>query len=95
MNEMVDRGCKPNVVTYNALILGLCKRHNTDQAINILSKMVAEGCKPNERTYTTLIQGIACEGRINEAQELTNELVTRGVIVARSLECIMRESQQK
>ncbi|KAK8559005.1 hypothetical protein V6N13_098604 [Hibiscus sabdariffa] len=70
-------GVRPNDITYNSIMLGLCKARQTDRAIDFLAYMVMRGCKPTESTYTIRI---AYEGLANEALELLNELCYRGVV---------------
>jgi pentatricopeptide repeat protein len=67
-------------VLYNAAISSLCKRGETDRAIEFLAYMVSCGCIPNESTYTLLIRGLASEGFVKEAQEMLSELCSRGAL---------------
>jgi pentatricopeptide repeat protein len=67
-------------VLYNAILLGLCKRRETHNAIDLFAYMILNGCMPNESTYTILIEGLAYEGLVKEARELLGELCSRGVV---------------
>ncbi|KAI4366522.1 hypothetical protein MLD38_022392 [Melastoma candidum] len=61
-------------------MFSLCKRNQTDRAIDFLAYMVSRQCRPTEVTYTILIEGIAQEGLSKEALSLLSELCTRGVV---------------
>jgi pentatricopeptide repeat protein len=73
-------GIRPNAVLYNAILLGLCKRRETHNAIDLFAYMISNGCMPNESTYTILLEGLAYEGLAKEARELLGELCSRGVV---------------
>lgn len=61
---------EPNVVTYGALVDGLCKVHRVKEARNLLDAMTAEGCEPNHIVYDALIDGFCKVGKVDEAQEV-------------------------
>ena len=70
-------GCCParnTVITYNTVILGLCKAHRINTGINILKEMMVKGCQPNETMYILLLEGIASAGHRAEAMELARKL---------------------
>ena len=57
LNMMVERGCSPNVVSYNTLINGFCKEKRIDEAMNLFHEMSNKGVTPNVVTFSTLIGG--------------------------------------
>ncbi|GJN02508.1 hypothetical protein PR202_ga19867 [Eleusine coracana subsp. coracana] len=60
----------PNVVTYGALIDGLCKAHKVTDAHELLDAMLSTGCEPNHIIYDALIDGFCKVGKIDNAQEV-------------------------
>ncbi|WVZ86194.1 hypothetical protein U9M48_033019 [Paspalum notatum var. saurae] len=60
----------PNVVTYGALIDGLCKAHKVVDAHDLLDAMLSNGCEPNHIIYDALIDGFCKIGKIDNAQEV-------------------------
>ncbi|RLM74785.1 pentatricopeptide repeat-containing protein [Panicum miliaceum] len=60
----------PNVVTYGALIDGLCKAHKVVDAHELLDAMLSTGCEPNNIIYDALIDGFCKVGKIDNAQEI-------------------------
>jgi pentatricopeptide repeat protein len=75
-----DDTIRSDAVLCNAVISSLCKRWETDRAIDFLAYMVSNGCMPNESTYTILIKAVASEGFVREAQDLLTELCSRRVV---------------
>ncbi|XP_038884804.1 pentatricopeptide repeat-containing protein At1g06710, mitochondrial [Benincasa hispida] len=69
---------KPNVVTYGALVDGLCKAHKVKDARDLLETMFVEGCEPNTIVYDALIDGFCKAGKLDEAQEVFRKMVERG-----------------
>lgn len=61
---------EPNVVTYGALVDGLCKAHRVKEARNLLDAMSLKGCEPNHIVYDALIDGFCKVGKLDEAQEV-------------------------
>ncbi|ONM16473.1 Tetratricopeptide repeat (TPR)-like superfamily protein [Zea mays] len=60
----------PNVVTYGALIDGLCKAHKVVDAQELLDVMSSNGCEPNHIIYDALIDGFCKVGKLDNAQEV-------------------------
>lgn len=73
-----DDNKEPNVITYGALIDGLCKVHRVREARNLLDAMTAEGCEPNHIVFDALIDGFCKVGKLEEAQEVFAKMSERG-----------------
>ncbi|XP_008804183.1 pentatricopeptide repeat-containing protein At1g06710, mitochondrial isoform X1 [Phoenix dactylifera] len=61
---------EPNVITYGALVDGLCKAHKVAEAHDLLDAMSSAGCEPNHVVYDALIDGFCKAGRLDVAQEI-------------------------
>ena len=71
---------QPTVISYNIVLLGLCKAHRIVDAIEVLAVMVDNGCQPNETTYTLLVEGVGYAGWRSYAVELAKSLVSMNAI---------------
>ncbi|XP_042516229.1 pentatricopeptide repeat-containing protein At1g06710, mitochondrial [Macadamia integrifolia] len=69
---------KPNVVTYGALVDGLCKAHKVGEALDLLEAMSKAGCEPNQIVYDALIDGFCKVGKLDEAQEIFTKMSENG-----------------
>lgn len=56
LSNMVNWGCDPNLLTYNALIIGLCLRGNVDEAKRMMTNMRFNGLKDNVATHTIILK---------------------------------------
>ncbi|KAK1289208.1 Pentatricopeptide repeat-containing protein [Acorus calamus] len=88
--DMERSGFRPTSITYNTILLGLCKTHRIDMAINVFVEMVEKRCRTNETTYVLLVEGIAYAGHRTEAIELAEALVARGVVSDASFQRLYR-----
>ncbi|KAJ4794433.1 Pentatricopeptide repeat-containing protein [Rhynchospora pubera] len=70
---------KPDVITYNTVIDGLCKEGAVSKAFCLFGKMHSLGVLPNTVTYTTLIGGICMQGAIKKALELLDCMASKGL----------------
>ncbi|WOK97878.1 pentatricopeptide repeat-containing protein [Canna indica] len=66
MEEMVEFGFHPCVVTYTSLIEAYCLEKNFRMVDKILVEMRAHGCHPNVVTYTIIMHSL---GKAKEIQE--------------------------
>ncbi|XP_022873140.1 pentatricopeptide repeat-containing protein At1g06710, mitochondrial isoform X1 [Olea europaea var. sylvestris] len=73
-----DSSKEPNIVTYGALVDGLCKAHRVKEARSLLDAMAEEGCEPNHIVYDALIDGFCKVGKLEEAQEVFAKMSERG-----------------
>ncbi|KAK1351596.1 Pentatricopeptide repeat-containing protein mitochondrial [Heracleum sosnowskyi] len=73
-----NKSMEPNVVTYGALVDGLCKTHRVEEARNLLDVMSSKGCEPNHIVYDALIDGYCKVGKLDEAQEIFFKMSEHG-----------------
>lgn len=53
--DMVQRGCERNVITYSSLIAACEKAGRWQLALELLEEMHRDNCKPNVVTFNSLI----------------------------------------
>lgn len=58
VDRMVEKECEPDVVTYGAVVNGVCKRGNVDLALVLLKNMDKGKIKVGVVIYTTVIDGL-------------------------------------
>ncbi|PWA45840.1 tetratricopeptide-like helical domain-containing protein [Artemisia annua] len=76
-NDINDQlSFEPDVITYNAIIEGLCKSGNNFTSIGLLRLMDSRGCKPDIVTYNTLIDSFCKDKMIDDASNLFREMVS-------------------
>ncbi|CAJ2633504.1 unnamed protein product [Trifolium pratense] len=68
----------PNVITYGALVDGLCKANRVKEARELLDTMSAHGCEPNQIVYDAVIDGLCKIGKLQDAQEVFAKMSERG-----------------
>lgn len=56
------RRLSPIVPVYNALINGVCREGNFEEAFELLAEMTDKGAIPNVITYTTIISSLSNSG---------------------------------
>ncbi|KAG6758649.1 hypothetical protein POTOM_039008 [Populus tomentosa] len=70
--EFIDRGLKPDTVTYTALLSGYCKTNNTQVATSLFKQINDSGLEPDSVAYTALLSGYCSMGGIDMATTLVN-----------------------
>ena len=66
-DEMLQEGCKPNVVTFNSLITACSESGVWQQALQVFELMKSQGCDPDVITYTSVIGAFAGPGHWGDA----------------------------
>jgi pentatricopeptide repeat protein len=76
--EMLRKGCTPNVVTYNTLIDVYGKTGQWGEALRVIDTMNASNTRPVTRTYNTLMIACNTSGQWQEALNVYADMVRRG-----------------
>ncbi|KAB1226952.1 hypothetical protein CJ030_MR1G022254 [Morella rubra] len=79
VDEMENKGYKPNAVTYGAIINGLCKRGETSVAVGLLRKMEEANFELNVVLYSTVIDSLCKDKLVTEALNLASEMKCKGI----------------
>ncbi|KAL4190140.1 hypothetical protein AMTRI_Chr08g168910 [Amborella trichopoda] len=80
LERMEEReGLDLDLVTYNTLIDGYCKRDKLGDALYLYKIMYRRGVAPNLVSYTILITGLCKEHRVRKAHQLFHRMVHRGI----------------
>ncbi|KAG9448198.1 hypothetical protein H6P81_014326 [Aristolochia fimbriata] len=77
LDEMKQNGCKPDTITFNAMIAGFCCERDFASAFGILDLMRKERCRPDVISYNTIISGLCKAGRLTEARDVFEDMPRR------------------
>ncbi|KAG0466203.1 hypothetical protein HPP92_017783 [Vanilla planifolia] len=70
---------RPNLQTFNTLLLALYRDGSTEKSREILEQMGRFDCKPNAYTYSILMAGFCDKANVGEARRLWDEMAERGI----------------
>ncbi|KAF9189263.1 hypothetical protein BGZ51_008190 [Haplosporangium sp. Z 767] len=79
LQQMKDRGIKPDIVTYSNLIHQYVILHDVEQAEMVFHEMVKSGISPNTYVFNTLMNGFAQIEEMDKAVELFRRMPKYGV----------------
>ncbi|PIA37924.1 hypothetical protein AQUCO_02900049v1 [Aquilegia coerulea] len=85
LNEMLEKGLLPSVVTCNSMIEGLCKGNELDQAFHDFKEMISEGREPTIIRFRTLVDGLCALHKLSENSTTSldvRNLISEGCIPA-------------
>ncbi|KAG6520104.1 hypothetical protein ZIOFF_017136 [Zingiber officinale] len=79
LDEMESEGFDPDVVTYNTLMDGYCRKGMLSDAFYLYRVMQPRGVEPDLISYTILTNGLCGEGDVFKARQLFDEMLHRGI----------------
>ncbi|KAL2244183.1 UNVERIFIED_CONTAM: Pentatricopeptide repeat-containing protein [Sesamum indicum] len=79
LDQMVNDGCQPNIVTYNRLIHSYGRANYLNEAIGVFNQMQKLGCEPDRVTYCTLIDIHAKAGYLDVAIDMYQRMQEAGL----------------
>lgn len=82
---MPNKGIKPNVASYNALINGYLRKGDEDGYHEMLKEMNEKGIEPNVATFNCRISPLCAKGRSLEAEGLLNVACEKKLTPNRSM----------
>ncbi|KAL0306591.1 UNVERIFIED_CONTAM: putative pentatricopeptide repeat-containing protein [Sesamum radiatum] len=80
LSEMEKEGCKPDVISYNVIIAGLCREKKVREANKLLEDMPRLQCPPDVVTYKTLFDGLCDVQQFKEAACILDEMISTGYV---------------
>jgi len=78
LDEMVEKGHKPDVISYNVIIGGLCKGGKWSEARDLFEDLPRRGCPPDVVSYRTLFDGLTNLMQFKEAAFILDEMIFKG-----------------
>ncbi|KVH88077.1 Pentatricopeptide repeat-containing protein [Cynara cardunculus var. scolymus] len=78
--KLQDSELKPDVVTYNSLINGLCCLGTLDEALALRDKMVGSGVKPTLVTYNGVMNGFSMKKMVKNCEEVFDDIPKQGLV---------------
>uniref|UniRef100_A0A7I4FRH7 Pentacotripeptide-repeat region of PRORP domain-containing protein n=1 Tax=Physcomitrium patens TaxID=3218 RepID=A0A7I4FRH7_PHYPA len=89
---MVQRGCEPDIATFNLIAYARCKDGlPPGMASALLKEIERAGLRPNATTYNTLVHGCITNNIITEAKEIVKEMEQRGFELTRSSDVLGKD----
>lgn len=74
-----EYGFSPDIVTYNTILNGYCKRRRLNAAFHLFDVMPLRGIEPNLVSYTTMIGGLCRDERLRDARKLFDKMCNQGI----------------
>ncbi|KAL1200862.1 Pentatricopeptide repeat-containing protein [Cardamine amara subsp. amara] len=71
---------KPNVTTFNLMMVSFYREGETDMVENIWREMEGLGCFPNAYSYSVLMEAYCARGLMSEAEKIWVEMKVKGVV---------------
>jgi pentatricopeptide repeat protein len=82
LKEMIARGLKPSVSSFNAVFRVLVENGDLEKAVLLLKMMPQMGHPPNFLSYNTVISSLCTmRGRMQEVGELVSDLLQNGHVM--------------
>ncbi|GER37410.1 pentatricopeptide repeat-containing protein [Striga asiatica] len=91
ISDVLSRGLKPNVYSYNALLSGMFKEGMWMQAREVLLDMKDTGVSPDLSTYRVLLAGFCKARQFDEVKAIVSEMVDCDLITLSPLEDLLTE----
>uniref|UniRef100_A0A803KN83 Pentatricopeptide repeat-containing protein n=1 Tax=Chenopodium quinoa TaxID=63459 RepID=A0A803KN83_CHEQI len=80
LEDMEDKGIRPDIVTYNILMDSLCEAGQLEDAAKFFSDLVLKGLQPSLKTYNILVKGFCKKGLMNEANDVLRKMEKDGCL---------------
>lgn len=71
---------KPDVVSYNTVIKGLCEMRELDKSVSMVDEMEKNGLKPDLITFNTLLDAIYSNSKFVNGEKIWSLMVEKNVV---------------
>ncbi|KAI5656889.1 hypothetical protein M9H77_25682 [Catharanthus roseus] len=80
-NELpVKYNIRPDVVSYNTVIKGLCEMGSLDQSISMICEMEKSGLKPDLITFNTILYSLYSNNRFDDGEKIWSQMLERKLV---------------
>ena len=80
LDAMVEKGCEPDVISYNVILRELFKEGKRDEANDLFEDMPRRGCAPDVVSYRILFDGFCNGMQLKEAAFILDEMIFKGFV---------------
>ncbi|KAJ6432807.1 hypothetical protein OIU84_019939 [Salix udensis] len=77
-NTWISKGKDVDAVSYNTIILALCKEKRFGEAFDLLAEMEEKKLGPDYYTYNAILSGLTDAGRMKDAEEFISKIAEKG-----------------
>ncbi|KAJ1294915.1 hypothetical protein BS78_01G182800 [Paspalum vaginatum] len=77
-DEMIKKGCEPDVVCYTVMITSYVAAGEFDKAQMLFEDMLVRGRLPNVYTYNSMIRGLCTVGEFDKAFSMLKDMDSQG-----------------
>jgi len=79
LNQMVEEGITPDLVTWNGLVSGYSMQGRIDEALTIINQIKSSGITPNVVSWTALISGCSQNEKYMDALKMFSQMQAENV----------------
>ncbi|PQM41758.1 pentatricopeptide repeat-containing protein [Prunus yedoensis var. nudiflora] len=79
VDSITERGHKPDLVSYGALIHGLVVSGEVDTALTVRDRMMENGVVPDAGIFNVLMSGLCKRGRLSTAKLLLDQMLDQNI----------------
>jgi pentatricopeptide repeat protein len=80
LEDMVDQGIPPNIITYGAIMKGYCMENQIEEAFSVVEGMMrTTSFKPDEVMYNTLLDGCARKGMYDRGMQVLQDMIHQNI----------------
>jgi pentatricopeptide repeat protein len=85
VQELCAAKLEPNASTFSALIIGQCKKQNSERAVDLLNAMKKAGFQPNYYTYKIVVSTFSKNKDFEGAVDVLKDMLRRCIAPDKAL----------
>ncbi|XP_057444920.1 pentatricopeptide repeat-containing protein At4g31850, chloroplastic-like [Lotus japonicus] len=78
LKSMTEKSVVPNLVSFNAVVQGLCEEGRIEEAQKVVEEMNRKGLAPDENTYMSLFELLCDKRKVDKARKVLSEMIDTG-----------------